>query len=120
MGLTCRVRHSWTKVDPQEIYELNEEGDLVKPGFNFTDNVKQNFNFLSTDLVYSWQFAQGSFFSVVWKDVAGSFTREFEKSYFSNLGNTVGGIHSNSLSLKVIYFIDYVNAKHKLGKHKHA
>ena len=72
---------SWTKVNPRQFYELNAEGDLVTPTVPFTGNVRQNFNFLSTDLVYNWQFAQGSFFSVVWKDIAGNFSRDFEKLF---------------------------------------
>ena len=116
MGLTMRSRHSWTKVNPRQFYELNAEGDLVTPTVPFTGNVRQNFNFLSTDLVYNWQFAQGSFFSVVWKDIAGNFSRDFEKNYFRNLGNTIDGDHATSFSLKVIYFIDYLTAKEKLSR----
>jgi len=116
MGITMRVRHSWTKVNPREYYELNNEGNLVTPSQPFTGNARQNFNFMSGDLVYTWQFAQGSFFNIVWKDISGSFSQEFEKNYFSNLGRTIGGSHSSSLSVKVIYFIDYLNLKKSLRK----
>ena len=116
MGLTMRTRHSWTKVNPQQFYELNAKGDLVTPTVAYAGNVRQNFNFLSTDLVYNWQFAQGSFFSVVWKDIAGGFSREFERNYFKNFTNTVDGDHATSFSVKVIYFIDYLTAKEKLNR----
>lgn len=116
MGLSFRGRHSWTKVTPREYYMLNMDGNLVTPSQPFTGNARQNFNFLSGDLVYTWQFAQGSFFNIVWKDISGSFSQEFEKNYFSNLGRTIGGSHSSSLSVKVIYFIDYLNLKKSLRK----
>ncbi|HCY90550.1 MAG TPA: hypothetical protein DHV17_09855 [Chitinophagaceae bacterium] len=116
MGLTFRGRHSWTKVTPREFYLLDPDGNLVTPSLPFTGNARQNFNFMSGDLVYTWQFAQGSFFNIVWKDISGNFSQEFEKNYFSNLGRTIGGNHSSSLSVKVIYFLDYLNLKKSMRK----
>ena len=67
-------------------------------------------------MVYNWQFAQGSFFSIVWKDIGESFNREFEKNYTKNLGNTLSGDQFNSLSVRVIYFLDYLTVNRKLKK----
>ncbi len=116
MGLTLRARHYWSKVNPQQFYELDTYGKLQTPTNPFTKNVRQNYNYLSVDMVYNWQFAQGSFFSVVWKDIGESFNREFEKSYTKNLGNTLSGDQFNSLSVRVIYFLDYLTMKRKLKK----
>jgi hypothetical protein len=118
MGLSLRGRHYWTKVDPKQFYELDKYGDLQTPATTYTGNVKQNFNFLSVDMVYNWQFAQGSFFSVVWKDIADNFNRGFEKNYFKNLGKTIEGNQFNSLSVRMIYFLDYLTAKKKWKKTK--
>jgi hypothetical protein len=117
MGLTLRARHYWSKVDPQQFYVLDTYGKLQTPTNPFTGNVRQNYNYLSVDMVYNWQFAQGSFFSIVWKDIGESFNREFEKNYTKNLGNTISGNQFNSLSVRVIYFLDYLTVKRKLKKH---
>lgn len=118
MGLTLRARHYWSKVNPQQFYELDEFGKLHTPGIPYTGNVNQNYNYLSVDMVYNWQFAQGSFFSVVWKDIADNFQKSgnFEQKYLKNLGNTVDGNQFNSLSVRVIYFLDYLTLKRKLKK----
>ncbi len=116
MGLTLRARHYWSKVNPQQFYELDAYGKLQTPTNPFTRNVRQNYNYLSVDMVYNWQFAQGSFFSIVWKDIGESFNREFEKNYTKNLGNSVSGDQFNSLSVRVIYFLDYLTMKRKLKK----
>lgn len=117
MGLTLRARHYWSKVAPQQFYELDRNGKLQTPATPFTQNVNQNYNYLSVDMVYNWQFAQGSFFSVVWKDIGESFNRQFEKNYIKNLGKTIEGDQFTSLSVRVIYFLDYLTVKNKL-KHK--
>ncbi|MBC7535564.1 MAG: carbohydrate binding family 9 domain-containing protein [Ferruginibacter sp.] len=116
MGITLRARHSWTKVDPKQLYELDPYGDLKTPALAYTGNVNQNYNFISCDLVYNWQFAQGSFLTLVWKDFGGNNSQVFEKNYIKNLGKIIREDQYNSLSLKVIYFIDYLTAKRSLKK----
>lgn len=120
MGLTLRTRHYWSKVNPVQFYELDVYGDLKTPTTPFTQNVRQNYNYLSVDMVYTWQFAQGSFFSVVWKDIGEKFNRQFENNYFKNFSNTVEGNQFNSLSVRVIYFLDYLNFKNKIKRKKAA
>jgi len=116
MGLTLRARHYWSKVNPQQFYELDVNGKLQTPVNPFTGNANQNYNYLSVDMVYNWQFAQGSFLSIVWKDIGESFNRQFEKNYVKNLGNTISGDQFNSLSLRVIYFLDYLTVRKKFSK----
>jgi hypothetical protein len=118
MGITLSTRHNWSKVNPQQFYELDAYGKLQTPTVPFTKNVNYNFNYLSVDLAYNWQFAQGSFLSIVWKDIAikDEYSGNFEQRYFKNLGNTIEGEQFNSLSIKVIYFLDYITMKRKLKK----
>ena len=111
MGVTMRTRHYWSKVDPAEFYVLEMSGELEKPGFLYDKNLHQNYNYLTVDMVYTWQFAQGSFFNIVWKGIGEDFTRTAEHNYFKNLGTTVSGPQFNSLSLRVIYFLDYLTLK---------
>lgn len=118
MGITLRTRHYWSKVLPQQFYELNPTGDLVTPTTTFTKNVNQNYNFMSVDMVYTWQFAQGSFINIVWKNIGDNFERSFEKNYFANLNKIVSNEQSTSFSLRVIYFLDYLTAKKQLSKKK--
>ena len=85
MGLTLRTRYYWSKVDPKQFYQLNEYGNLVSPALPFTQNVNQNYNFFSVDMLYTWQFAQGSFINIVWKDIAETFSNRLEENYIKNI-----------------------------------
>ncbi len=112
MGLTLRARHSFAKVNPQQFYLLNINGDAETT--NYTRNANQNFNFLSVDMLYNWQFTQGSFISLAWKDVGQNFSRSFEKNYSRNLSKVIGGNQFTSFSLRVIYFLDYATFRSKM------
>ena len=65
-------------------------------------------------MVYTWQFAPGSFLNVVWKNAAVNGNQEVTGDYFKNIGRTMQADDNNNLSLKVIYFLDYLQLK----KHK--
>ncbi len=120
MGITLRARHYFSKVNPVEFYELGTDGYLKTPNSPFTKNVNQNYNYFTVDMVYTWQFAQGSFVYVVWKDISESFSRNFESNYFTNLDKTLSNPQSNSISIRVIYFLDYLTARKQLLKKKKA
>ena len=113
MGLTFLARHIFAKVEPVQFYDLDIKGDL-QPNVFYNTNRNQNFNRLSADLLYNWQFAQGSFVTLGWKDIGSDFSRTFEKNYYSNLGNTISGKQFTSFSLKVIYFLDYATFRSKM------
>ena len=114
MGLSFRARHSFAKVNPQQFYQLDINGNLNTPDRPFTKNVNQNFNFLAVDMLYNWQFSQGSFITLGWKNIGQNFSRSFEKNYLKNARNVVVGDQFTSFSLRIIYFLDYINFKNKL------
>lgn len=112
MGITIRVRHYFSSVDNKEFYTLQKNGTLI-PNTTFTGNTNQNVNFFNVDMVYTWQFAPGSFLNIVWKNAVLDFKDIVEPSYFKNFGNTIEADQNNNISLKVIYFLDYLQLKKK-------
>jgi len=110
MGITYRMRHYVSSVDNKEFFTLQNNGRLISnPDFN--KEVNQNVNFFNIDMVYTWQFAPGSFINIVWKNSIYNFGNAVERDYFKNLGNTLESDQNNNLSLKVIYFLDYQDIK---------
>jgi len=64
-------------------------------------------------MVYTWQFALGSFLNIGWKNAAFTYDNDATKPYFDNLGKTLSSPQNNNFSIKVIYFLDYLSLKKK-------
>ncbi len=113
MGLTFRARHYVSVVDNKEFYTLNNDGSLsTKTGL--TEKYNRNVNYFNIDMVYTWQFAPGSFLNIVWKDAGFTNSNIANTRYFDNFQNTLQSEQNNNLSLKVIYFLDYLQLKRKI------
>ncbi len=112
MGITFQARHYMSTVDNKEFFTLRKDGGLdANP--DFENNNNRNVNFFNIDMVYTWQFAPGSFINIVWKDATQNYdySTDVEKNYFKNFGNTIKADANNNFSLKVIYFLDYLQIK---------
>ena len=112
MGLTFRARHYTSVVENKEFFTLNADGTL-SPKSEVTQNYNRNVNYFNIDMVYTWQFAPGSFLNAVWKNATYYGSDSAQDRYFENLGNTLDSDQNNNLSLKVIYFLDYLQLKGK-------
>jgi hypothetical protein len=112
MGLSLRTRHYWSAVKNESFYNLNADGGLT-PISGIRQDVNYNVNYFNVDMVYTWQFALGSFINIVWKNAIGTFDQDIAEGYFKNAGNTLNAPQLNSLSLRVIYFLDYLDLKKK-------
>jgi hypothetical protein len=110
MSINTRIRHYWSKVDYKEFFTLQPDGGLQKNN-SFNQDVNQNYNAFNIDAVFTWQYAPGSFINIVWKNAAYNFNRVVEDGYFKNFSKTLDTEDNNNLSLKVIYFLDYLQIK---------
>lgn len=117
-NLTFRARHYWSNVVYHEFFKLQDDGTL-KPT-DWGTNQNQNINFFNIDMVYTWQFAPGSFVNLIWKNNINKFESGLpsiqDEDYMMNIGKTFRTPQTNSLTLKVIYFLDYANAKKFVSK----
>ena len=115
MGITLQVRHYVSTVENKEFFTLQNDGTLEKNN-SYTGNNNRDANYFNVDMVYTWQFAPGSFFNLVWKNATSTYTDQLEKNYFKNFSNTINADQNNNISLKIIYFIDYLKLKNTFTK----
>jgi len=121
MGLTFSLRHYWSKVTYNSFFALNAQGQFASTNYSgLTDEGtslhNNNFNAFTIDMVYRWVFAPGSELSLVWKNSIFSSSEVVTTGYFDNLEDLVNFPATNSLSLKVLFYIDYWETRQKLRK----
>ncbi|WP_113651329.1 DUF5916 domain-containing protein [Pedobacter namyangjuensis] len=109
MGIQLGVRHYWSDRRNKEFFGLNNEGGLDAYNGPALQNVDRNYNVFNIDLVYSWVFSPGSELSVTYKNAAETNEKFLMKRYNRNFSNIVSGPQNNSLSIKVLYYVDYLN-----------
>ena len=80
---------------------------------SFSENKDQNYNAFTIDMIFRWNFAPGSELALAWKNAALADHDIVTNNYLTNLKDTWLN-QSNSVSLKVLYYIDYNNLKRKM------
>lgn len=115
MGLTLRVRHYWSKVKYYDFKNLQTDG-TVENLASIDQNPDINVNLFNVDMNYTLQFAPGSFINLTWKTSSELYNQLVMQRYYRNLGKSIDTPSFNSLSLKVIYFLDYLSLKKKTNK----
>ncbi|RXQ94389.1 hypothetical protein EO244_08890 [Ancylomarina salipaludis] len=109
MSLSFRARHYWAKAEYKRFGKLLDGGRLQST--SYADNHDINFNAFNIDMVYSWRFAPGSELALVWKHSIADEKEEIAHRFVNNLKNTFDATRFNSLSLKLLYYIDYMSLK---------
>jgi hypothetical protein len=106
MGISLRVRHYWSGDKNLVYYILQPDGSL-KEEPAYTGNLDQNYNAFNVDMRFRWIFAPGSELSLAWKNTIYDDKEVYRNDYFGNLSDTWNLGQTNSISLKILYYIDY-------------
>jgi hypothetical protein len=114
MGINLRARHYWSDRRNKAFYDLTADGGLIDYQGPELKTTNQNYNVFNIDLIYTWQFAPGSELSITYKNLSETNDSFLTKRYFRNLDYILSGPQNNSLSIKMLYYIDYLD----LRKHK--
>jgi Domain of unknown function (DUF5916) len=115
-GISFRARHYWSKVHIRQLYDLNNDGSLSPTRHNDEAINNQNYNAFNIDAVYTLQFAPGSFLNIVWKDGIYASDGNIDYRYFKNLDGVIGSPQNNNLSIRIIYYLDYLDLKKRKGR----
>ncbi|MBL7944290.1 MAG: hypothetical protein JNM00_16110, partial [Flavobacteriales bacterium] len=112
MIATCRVRHYWGFSRYYQFHGLDPWGELTATpyeGMNADGSTiaDDSFNSFTIDLQYKWIFKPGSELTVVWKNAIVNFENEIPDNLLDDVNRLFDMPQSNSLSLKVLYFLDY-------------
>ena len=112
LAMDFRLRHYWLNARYKSFYYLTEDGYL-EPA-DYSENNDFEFNAFNIDMVIRWEFAPGSELALAWKNAILTFSdSEIADRYLKNLEQLFESPADNSLSLKVLYYLDYVYFKRK-------
>ncbi len=112
MNFTIRLRHYWSNVIYHHFYDVKKDGYWTERGYSPGHDF--NFNTFNVDMFYTWDFLPGSRLTLSWKNALGNdvYLDETQyRTYFKNFNQVFQSPHSNEISLKVVYYIDYLNLK---------
>lgn len=119
-ALTFRARHYWSTVEILEYKLLQMDGNLGFDTTNYQGNNNFNVNYFNIDLIYRWRFAPGSDLIIVWKNYIETFSRDLSvtrhtgERVFDSFVNTLSSNQTNTINIKVLYFLDYLTVfKHR-------
>jgi len=116
MGLTVVLRHYWSDRRNKDFYLLKPDGNLTDYYGPVLTGTDRNYNVFNIDLIYTWQFAPGSTLSLSYKDAAETYDMYYTQRYNKNLSGILNSPQNNSLSVKVLYYVDYLDLKKKHKK----
>lgn len=106
-SLALRLRHYLLYVDYLSYFDLKADAELEP---NFYDE-KHDFsvNAFNVDMIYRWNFAPGSELLLVWKNAVYTLLSgdDVSGNYFTNLDKLFDSPVGNSLSIKMLYYIDW-------------
>jgi hypothetical protein len=115
MSISLISRHYWSSAHYTSFYSLDEFGELVDYP-TYTGYHDFSFNFFSVDVVYQWIFAPGSTLSIAWKQNIQAEDAIIDYHYGHNLNSTFRSPQFNQVSVRVLYFLDYIYVKRALSR----
>jgi hypothetical protein len=122
-GVTLRLRHYWSTVNYDKFYELELDGSLSETNIQETtpeglSKYNTSFNAFSIDMVYRWIFSPASELNLVWKNNIFTEDSDSQVEFLNNLERTLQADQLNSISLRVVYFLDYQQIKKMLQRRR--
>lgn len=110
LSFNLRVRH-YRVTGQYDSYYLLQDNGKVSPTDLYEEDKNFNFNSFNIDLVFNWQFAPGSYLSIIWKNALLEEDQRIAYNYFKNMSHLLNYPQLNTLTLKLIYYFDYQSIK---------
>ena len=106
IDLSIKLRYHLDQVRNIEFKLLGDDGYLYQSEYNGNHNI--NYTTWTSDIAFNWWFAPGSQISLVWKNGIDNESDILINHWNENLKESFSLAQQNSLSLKVIYYLDYL------------
>lgn len=115
MTLSLAFRHYFSDVTYHQFYTLNQDGSLANT-INFSNNLNGTYNSWNVDLRYTWWFAPGSQFTLLYRNAVSNYQDVSRLTFGKNFDTLFNEPMTNNISLRLTYFLDYNRAKNWFKK----
>ena len=106
IDLSVKLRYHLDQVENKSFKKLENDGYLYKSQYYGNHDI--NYTTWTSDITFNWRFAQGSQLSLVWKNAIDNEVNYLTNHWIENLENSFDLNKQNSISLKIIYYLDYL------------
>ncbi|MFT5778109.1 MAG: hypothetical protein ACI837_001065 [Crocinitomicaceae bacterium] len=118
MGIDVQFRHYWQQVEYRYFKELLDEGETVSSDYyplnaEGASSHNTNYNAFTLDINYRWIFIPGSELRIVYKNNIFNSQNGLVSSYFDTFNSLFDQPRVNSISMKLLVYIDAVYFKRK-------
>lgn len=93
----------------QSFHVLGQDGDLEDT--DFTGDYNYVGSFFNIDLNFNWRFSPGSDIFINWKNSTFGGNEDITKTYFNDFSEFQNYAQQNSLSVRIVYYLDYLSVK---------
>lgn len=109
-ALSLTFRHFWSPVQyDEQFFKLENDGTLSES--NYSENEDINFNTWNLDLNFNWEFAPGSQLVALYRNSIFNEDEHSKLNFTDNLDNLFKENILHNFSIKLIYYLDYNQAK---------
>jgi len=118
MGIDLRLRHYWQQVDYTGFRELLDDGNWRGTAYNPLNDEgnsvhNTNYNAFTIDVNFRWIFIPGSELTIFYKNNIFQTKNRLEPSYFTTFETLFDQPQINSLSLRLLVFLDAIYLRRK-------
>jgi len=106
MDMSVKLRYHMDQVENLEFKSLGDDGYLNESQYVGEHNI--NYTTWTSDIAFNWWFAPGSQMSLVWKNAIDNEDNILINHWVDNVEESFNLAQQNSLSLKIIYYLDYL------------
>ena len=106
MDIAFKLRYHFDQVENTKFKNLGNDGYLYASNYDGKHNI--NYTTWTGNLNFNWLFAPGSKLSLVWNHAITNDDSIIRNHWLDNVEQSLTLPQENSLSLKVIYYLDYL------------
>ncbi len=111
MDFSIKLRYHLDQVKNLEFKYLKDDGYLVESDYIGNEDI--NYTTWSSDISFNWWFAPGSQLSFVWKNAIENENNILRNHWIENVEESFSLLQQNSISLKAVYYLDYLYLRKK-------